>query len=115
MEGPPLPQVAPDAMATYHLAVMSETDDTMDTKDLRTQVEEVVEMMRPAIQSDGGHIEVVSVSDEGQVQVRFHGACVGCPSSTMTLKSGIERNLKTYVPGIQEVLAVDMDGNPVEE
>ncbi len=94
---------------------MSESGDKLETKDLRTQVEEVVDMMRPAIQSDGGDIEVVSVSDDGRVQVRFHGACVGCPSSTMTLKSGIERNLQTYVPGIREVVAVDMDGNPVQE
>ena len=94
---------------------MTDTNDNVDTADIRTQVEKVVEMMRPAIQSDGGDIEVVSVSDEGLVQVRFHGACVGCPSSTMTLKSGIERNLKTYVPGIMEVVAVDMDGNPVQD
>tara|TARA_Y100000589_G_scaffold8325_2_gene7085 strand:+ start:9848 stop:10132 length:285 start_codon:yes stop_codon:yes gene_type:complete len=94
---------------------MTDTNDNVDTADIRTQVEKVVEMMRPAIQSDGGDIEVVAVSDEGMVQVRFHGACVGCPSSTMTLKSGIERNLKTYVPGIMEVVAVDMDGNPVQD
>ena len=94
---------------------MTDAKDNMDTADLRTQVEKVAEMMRPAIQSDGGDIEVVSVSDDGRVQIRFHGACVGCPSSTMTLKSGIERNLKTYVPGIQEVVAVDMDGNPVQD
>ena len=87
---------------------MTDTNDNVDTADIRTQVEKVVEMMRPAIQSDGGDIEVVSVSDEGLVQVRFHGACVGCPSSTMTLKSGIERTLKTSVPGIMEVVAVDM-------
>ncbi len=94
---------------------MSDADDNVETADLQSQVEKVVEMMRPAIQSDGGDIEVVSVSHEGRVKVRFHGACVGCPSSTMTLKSGIERNLKTYVPGILEVVAVDMDGNTVQD
>lgn len=78
--------------------------------DLRSRVEKVIELMRPSIQSDGGDVELVHVSEEGHVQVRFHGACVGCPSSSMTLQMGIEQNLKTYVPGFQSIETVDEQG-----
>jgi Fe-S cluster biogenesis protein NfuA len=62
--------------------------------------------MRPIIQSDGGDIELVDVSPEGVVQVRFHGACVGCPSSSITLRQGIERNIREKVPEVREVQAI---------
>ncbi|MHC5005604.1 MAG: NifU family protein, partial [Planctomycetota bacterium] len=65
----------------------------------RADVERVIDLMRPAIQADGGDLELVDVTDGGVVQVRFHGACVGCPSSSLTLQAGIERNLKEHVPG----------------
>ena len=71
------------------------------------RVEQVIERIRPAVQSDGGDLELVEVTDDGVVLVRFHGACVGCPSSTMTLQVGIERNLKEYVPEVQSVQSVD--------
>lgn len=77
-----------------------------ESQSLRDQVEHVLNMIRPAVQSDGGDLELVNVSDDGLVQVRFHGACVGCPSSTMTLQSGIERNLKQHIPGVRAVESV---------
>jgi Fe-S cluster biogenesis protein NfuA len=89
---------------------MSESNDHAA---MRTRVEEVLELMRPSIQSDGGDVEVVDVSEDGHISVRFHGACVGCPSSGMTLKAGIERNLKTHVPGFKSVEAVDEHGKPI--
>ncbi len=64
---------------------------------------EVLDQIRPAIQSDGGDVELVGVSEAGEVRVRLHGACVGCPSSSMTLKMGIETNLKQHIPGITAV------------
>ena len=75
--------------------------------DLRERVEQVIELIRPAIQADGGDIELVAVSDDGVVRFRFLGACTDCPSSSMTLRDGIELNLKANVPGVREVLAVD--------
>ncbi len=87
-------------------------DKKSETTELRSKVEQVIDLMRPSIQSDGGDIELVSVSDNGLVQIRFHGACVGCPSSNMTLQSGIERNLRAHVPGFQSVEAVDEHGRP---
>ena len=73
---------------------------------LRERVQEVVDLIRSAIQSDGGDIELVDVTDDGVVSVRFHGACVGCPSASITLQMGIERNLKQRIPEVKAVRAV---------
>ena len=73
---------------------------------LREQVRQVLDLIRPAVQSDGGDVELVAITSQGVVQVRLHGACVGCPSSTMTLQGGIERNLKQRVPGVTAVQAI---------
>lgn len=66
------------------------------------QVEEVLNKLRPFIQSDGGDVELVDV-DDGVVKVRLLGACGTCPASTITLKAGIERALVAEVEGIKEV------------
>lgn len=66
----------------------------------------VLNLIRPAVQSDGGDLELVDITPQGVVQIRLHGACVGCPSSTMTLQVGIERNLKAHVPEVQSVVSV---------
>src|ERR1044071_5825056 len=73
---------------------------------LREKVQGVLNLIRPAVQADGGDVELVDVSSEGVVQIRFHGACHGCPSSTMTLQMGIERNLREKVPEITAVVPV---------
>lgn len=75
--------------------------------EVRAKVERVVELMRPAIQSDGGDLEFVDMTTDGLVKIRLHGACVGCPSSEITLQAGIERNLKAHVPAVAGVEAVD--------
>lgn len=77
-----------------------------DNTDLRGRVQEVINLIRPAVQADGGDIELVDVLADGTVHVRFHGACHGCPSSTMTLHHGIERNLRERLPQITRVLPV---------
>jgi Fe-S cluster biogenesis protein NfuA len=74
--------------------------------ELKDRVAEVINLIRPAVQADGGDIELVDVLEDGTVHVRFHGACNGCPSSTMTLHHGIERNLRERVPQITRVLPV---------
>lgn len=73
---------------------------------LRQKVQTVIDLIRPAVQADGGDIELVNVLDDGVVQIRFHGACHGCPSSTMTLQMGIERNLRERVPEVTRVVPV---------
>lgn len=73
---------------------------------VRQRVQDVINLIRPAVQADGGDIELVDVTAEGVVQVRFHGACHGCPSANMTLQMGIERNLRERVPEVTQVIAV---------
>ncbi|MCL0088590.1 NifU family protein, partial [Dehalococcoidia bacterium] len=63
------------------------------------------DLVRPALQADGGNVELVDV-DGDVVRVKLIGACGCCPMSTMTLKMGIERVLKEQVPEIKEVVAV---------
>jgi len=70
------------------------------------EVRKVLETIRPALQGDGGDVELVGVSDDGVVEVKLKGACGACPMSTMTLKMGIERTLKEKVPGVKEVRQV---------
>jgi Fe-S cluster biogenesis protein NfuA len=77
---------------------------TPNKESLTEQVAQVISAIRPAIQGDGGDLELVSVNDEGVVQVRFHGACVGCPSAAMTLTQGVERILKERVPQVTKVI-----------
>ena len=79
---------------------------TAQTPPVRERVQSVINLIRPAVQADGGDIELVDVSDQGVVQIRFHGACNGCPSSTMTLQMGIERNLRERVPEVTQVVPV---------
>lgn len=74
---------------------------------LKERVAKVINLIRPAVQSDGGDLELVEVTPEGIVQIRLHGACVGCPSSNITLQVGIERNLKAHIPEIKAVIAVE--------
>lgn len=72
----------------------------------KEKVQEVLNMLRPYLQADGGDVELIDVTSEGVVQVRLQGACGTCPSSTYTLKMGIEEQLKQYVPGVTEVISV---------
>jgi len=66
------------------------------------QVKEVLDKLRPFLLRDGGDCELIDVED-GVVKLRLLGACGSCPSSTITLKAGIERALLEEVPGIVEV------------
>ena len=68
----------------------------------KEQVQEVLDKLRPFLLRDGGDCELVDIED-GVVRLRLLGACGSCPSSTITLKAGIERALLEEVPGIVEV------------
>lgn len=73
-----------------------------------TQYDEVIDVLdklRPFLQRDGGDVELVDIED-GVVKLRLMGACGSCPSSTITLKAGIERALLEEVEGIEEVVQV---------
>ena len=69
-------------------------------------VKPLIDEIRPYLQGDGGDCELIAVDDEGIVQLRFAGACGGCPSSTLTLKHGIENFLKEKAPWVKEVIQV---------
>lgn len=72
------------------------------------QIEKALEQIRPTLQKDGGDVELVCISDDhATVDVRLTGACQGCPMSQVTLKEGIEKFLKSEIPTIQTVQAVD--------
>lgn len=84
-------------------ATINPRRDGADT--VQSQVEEVIEIIRPAIQADGGDISLVDVDEgSGVVTVELHGACVSCPASTVTMKAGIERIMKDRVPGVTSVV-----------
>ncbi len=73
---------------------------------MREEVENALAKVRPALQADGGDVELVEVTADGIVKVRLKGACGSCPMSTMTLKMGIERTLKEHIPAVKEVVQV---------
>lgn len=72
---------------------------------MREKVEKALNKVRPALQADGGDVELVDVTEDGIVKVRLTGACGGCPMSQMTLKMGIEKAIKAEVPEIKEVIS----------
>ncbi|NQT48692.1 MAG: NifU family protein [Chloroflexi bacterium] len=71
---------------------------------MKEKVEAALDRIRPALQADGGDVELIEVN-EGVVKVRLTGACGGCPMATMTLRNGIERILREEVPEVKEVVA----------
>jgi Fe-S cluster biogenesis protein NfuA len=73
---------------------------------MRDKVEKAIAKIRPALQADGGDVELVDVRDDGVVMVKLVGACAGCPMSQLTLQMGIERLLKSEIPEITRVEAV---------
>ena len=84
---------------------------------MREKVEAVIEVIRPAVQADGGDLFLRDVDEAtGVVTVELTGACVACPASTVTLKAGIERILKDRVEGVTEVVdisAEQFEGTPL--
>ena len=73
---------------------------------LREKVLDALETVRPYLKADGGDVELVDIKENGIVEVRLTGACLGCPMSGMTLRAGIERALMRDVPEIKRVEAV---------
>jgi Fe-S cluster biogenesis protein NfuA len=73
---------------------------------IEDQVREALELIRPAIQLDGGDVRLSRV-DGGTVTVQLFGTCESCPISPVTLKQGVERILRERVPGIIEVIAIE--------
>ena len=96
----------PDSSTT---STATGADAAMDSNDPRAltleNVERTLDELRPFLMADGGNVEVVEI-DGPIVKVRLQGACGSCPSSTMTLKMGIERKLREAIPEVSEVVQV---------
>ena len=71
------------------------------------QVSKVLDEIRVGLQSHGGDVQLVEVTEDGQVKVVLQGACRGCPMAQMTIKRGVEAKLKEAIPEVKEVVAVD--------
>ncbi len=70
---------------------------------MEEKVKNALEKIRPALQADGGDVELVEVQEDGVVKVRLTGACKGCPMASITLANGIERVLKEEIPEVKKV------------
>lgn len=73
---------------------------------MKERVQAALDKIRPALQADGGDVELIEVTDDGVVKVALQGACRGCPMSQLTLANGVERVVKEEVPEVQRVEAV---------
>ncbi len=80
--------------------------DQNSQNEFETQVQNVLDQVRPMLQNDGGDLELVGIDEDKTVRVRLQGACKGCPGAQMTLKMGVERILKQHIPDVKEVVAV---------
>jgi Fe-S cluster biogenesis protein NfuA len=78
-----------------------------DKNNIKERVLKALERVRPYLQSDGGDISLVEITDDNTVKVRLQGACHGCPYSLQTLKAGVEQVLLKEVPEISKVVSVD--------
>ena len=76
-------------------------------KHIINKIEEALTTIRPYLESDGGDISLVEVTDEMVVKVKLLGACSNCDVSMMTLKNGVEFAIKSVLPEVKEVIAVD--------
>ena len=76
-----------------------------ETKSIKERVITALERVRPYLQSDGGDIDLLDVTEDMTVKVRLTGACQGCPYSMQTLKAGVEQAIMKEVPEIKRVIS----------
>ena len=79
----------------------------MNSKKIKEKVLKALDEIRPFLASDGGDISLVSIDNDRVVNVKLHGACVGCSVNQMTLKTGVEMTIKKHVPQIDRVVGVE--------
>ena len=80
--------------------------EAVEKERLLSRIRTTLDKVRPYLQSDGGDIELIDVTNDYTVEVRLTGACSGCPFSMQTLKAGVEQAIIKEVPEIVEVVAV---------
>lgn len=79
----------------------------MDKTEIIEKINVALEQIRPFLNDDGGDIELIEVTDDNVVKVKFLGACKECNMSPMTLKGGVEEAIKKVIPEIKDVIAVE--------
>lgn len=100
------PLFAPGSAAGIHVTDDSDFEEKPEDSDIIDQIKELIETrVRPAVAQDGGDIAYKGYRD-GRLYLSMHGACSGCPSSTVTLKRGIESLIRHYVPEVESVEAI---------
>lgn len=85
----------------------SEETPLADDPELRDQIEDTLDQIRPYLMADGGSVNLLNITNDMVVELELLGACGSCPMSTMTLRAGIEQALKRSVPQISRVEAVN--------
>ena len=80
----------------------------VNQNELENKVKNVLEQIRPYLQSDGGDIRFISMTEDNVVNVELTGACGSCPYSIITLKNGVETAIKKAIPGVKSVEAVNI-------
>ena len=75
--------------------------------ELLQKIEKALAEIRPYLESDGGDISLIEVTEDNVVKVKLHGACQSCTVNQMTLKTGVEQSIKKYAPEIKEVVNID--------
>ena len=78
----------------------------MTTEELTANIEKALEEIRPFLNSDGGDISLVSITEGKHVKVRLEGACTSCSVNQMTLKAGVETTIKKFAPQIETVVNI---------
>src|SRR5205085_5431008 len=100
------PLLSPGTAAGIQVAAESDFEEDPADADIIEQIKELIETrVRPAVAQDGGDIAYKGYRD-GRLYLTMHGACSGCPTSTVTLKRGIESLIRHYVPEVETVEAV---------
>lgn len=78
-------------------------------ENLRGQIEEALDTIRPYLEADGGNVRVVALDEDMVLKLELLGNCGSCPMSTMTLKAGVEEAIKKAIPEIKKVVAVNVE------
>ena len=79
---------------------------------LLARVESAVETVKPYLKADGGDIRIIGITDDKIVEVEMLGACETCPMSAMTMKAGVEQAIRSKVPEIEGVVAIQLNSSP---
>lgn len=82
---------------------------SLNKVELTKKINEALAQLRPYLKEDGGDMELINITDEGVAQVRLLGACSGCSMSAMTLKAGLEEQVRSVAPEIVAIQAINED------